>query len=168
MQIRNPDPHDVPLILRFIKDLAAYEKLAQSVVATEESVRATIFGTPRAAEVVIAEEDGGTPVGFALFFHNYSTFLARPGLYLEDLFVVPEARGRGYGKALLAHLAAIARDRGCGRFEWSVLNWNTPAIEFYKSVGARPVDEWTVFRMTGEALDDLAVLSSPSPRPMRS
>ncbi len=153
--IRTATESDIPLILTFIRALADYEKLAHAVVATEELLHATLFGEKRYAEVLIGEEDG-TPVGFALFFHNYSTFLARPGLYLEDLFVKPEKRGRGYGKALLVRLAQIAKERRCGRFEWAVLDWNTPAIEFYKSLGARAVDDWTIFRVDGEALDALA------------
>ncbi|HXG59339.1 MAG TPA: GNAT family N-acetyltransferase [Thermoanaerobaculia bacterium] len=155
--IRSATESDVSLILEFIRKLAAYEKLAHEVVATEDSLRATLFGQPRFAEVLIGEEDG-TPVAFALFFHNYSTFLGRPGLYLEDLFVEPHARGKGYGKALLARLAAIAKERNCGRFEWWVLDWNEPSIAFYESLGAVPMDEWTVFRVTGDALDRLAAL----------
>jgi GNAT superfamily N-acetyltransferase len=151
-EIREAAESDVPLILQFIRDLAEYEKLAHLVVATEEQLRSTLFGTVRLAEVLIASEDGA-PAGFALFFHNYSTFLGQPGIYLEDLFVKPEFRGRGYGKALLVRLAQIARDRNCGRVEWAVLNWNEPAIAFYKSLGARPMDEWTVFRLTGEELE---------------
>ncbi|HEV2719910.1 MAG TPA: GNAT family N-acetyltransferase [Thermoanaerobaculia bacterium] len=153
--IRAATESDVPLILQFIRDLAEYERLLHKVVATEEMLRASLFGNPRFAEVIIGEEDG-TAVGFALFFHNYSTFLAQPGIYLEDLFVKPEARGRGYGKALLARLAQLARERGCGRVEWAVLDWNTPSIDFYKSLGAAPMDDWTVFRLTGEALERLA------------
>jgi len=153
--IRSASESDVQLILQFIRDLAEYERLAHKVVATEEQLRASLFGSPRFAEVIIGEEDG-VAVGFALFFHNYSTFLAQPGVYLEDLFVKPEARGRGYGKALLARLAQLARERGCGRVEWAVLDWNTPSIEFYKSLGALPMDDWTVFRLTGDALEALA------------
>ena len=153
--IRNATPEDVPLVLHFIKELAVYERLAHEVVANEELIRSTLFGEKPSAEVIIAEEDG-EPAGFALFFHNYSTFMGRHGLYLEDLFVKPEFRGRGIGKALLAHLAAIAKERNCGRFEWAVLNWNEPAIDFYKSLGAKSVDEWIIFRMTGESLDALA------------
>lgn len=153
--IRAAAEDDVPLILQFIRDLAEYERLAHLVTATEPRLRQSLFGNPRFAEVIIGEEDG-VPAGFALFFHNYSTFLAQPGIYLEDLFVTPEARGRGYGKALLARLAAIARERGCGRVEWAVLNWNEPSINFYKALGAKPMDEWTVFRLTGEALEALA------------
>jgi GNAT superfamily N-acetyltransferase len=154
-RIRIATEVDIPLILTFIRDLAIYEKLEHKVVATEESLRATLFGNPRFAEVLIAEEDE-TPAGFAIFFHNYSTFLARPGIYLEDLFVKPEARGRGYGRALLARLAAIANERGCGRVEWAVLDWNAPSIAFYKSLGAVAVDDWTVFRLSDEALKKLA------------
>ena len=152
---------DVPLILRLIKGLADYEKLADEVQATEESLRATLFGPHPAAEVMIAYA-GDEPVGFALFFHNYSTFLGKRGLYLEDLFVVPEWRGRGAGRALLSHLAKIAGERDCGRFEWAVLDWNEPAIGFYKSLGAQPMHEWTVFRVAGEALPVLA-RQSPTP-----
>jgi GNAT superfamily N-acetyltransferase len=155
MNIRSATPDDVPLILHFIRSLARYEKLEDRVVATEDLLRATLFGQPRFAEVLIAEEEAG-PVGFALFFHNYSTFLAQPGIYLEDLYVEPEARGRGYGKALLARLAALAKERNCGRVEWAVLDWNTPSIDFYKALGAVAQDDWTVYRLTGEALERLA------------
>ena len=151
-EIRQATEADVPVILRFIRALAEYEKLSHKVVATEESLRRTLFGNPRFAEVILGYEDG-EPVGFALFFHNYSTFLGRPGIYLEDLFVDPDRRGRGYGKALLAHLARLARDRDCGRVEWAVLDWNTPSIEFYKSLGAVPLDDWIIFRITSEALE---------------
>jgi GNAT superfamily N-acetyltransferase len=154
-QIRNANESDVPLIHQFIRDLADYEQLAHVVVATDEQLRATLFGSTPYAEVIIAEEDG-TPAGFALFFHNYSTFLAQRGIYLEDLFVKPEFRGRGYGKALLARLAQIARERDCGRVEWAVLDWNEPSIAFYESLGARKMDEWHTFRLTGPALDRLA------------
>ena len=153
--IRPATVADVPLILRFIKGLADYERLPHEVVATEELLHETLFGPQPGAEVRLAEL-GGEPVGFALFFHNFSTFLGRPGLYLEDLFVLPEARGRGVGRALLVHLAAVARERGCGRFEWSVLDWNEPAIGFYRSLGAQPMDDWTVYRVAGPALDRLA------------
>jgi GNAT superfamily N-acetyltransferase len=155
MLIRDASERDVPLILRFIRELAEYEQLLDRVVATEESVRKTLFGERRYAETIIAEENG-EPAGFALFFHNYSTFLAQPGIYLEDLYVRPEMRGLGIGKALLAELARIARDRGCGRVEWAVLNWNEPAIRFYRSLGALPQEEWSVYRITGDALDTLA------------
>ncbi len=153
--IRAAGEDDVPLILQFIRDLAEYERLADKVIATEERLRESLFGNPRFAEVILGEEDGA-PVGFALFFHNYSTFLAQPGIYLEDLFVKPEARGHGYGKALLARLAQLARERGCGRVEWAVLDWNAPSIAFYKALGAVPMDDWTVFRLTGTALVKLA------------
>jgi len=146
---------DAGVVLTFIRKLAEYEKLSHDVVATESTLRATLFGAKPYAEVVLAELDG-TPVGFALYFYNFSTFLAKPGLYLEDLFVDPECRGRGVGKALLIYLAKLAKARGCGRFEWSVLDWNESAISFYKSLGAVPMDEWTIFRETGEALTALA------------
>ena len=151
LRIRPATEADVPLVLRFIRELAEYERLLHEVVATEERLRDTLFGARPAAEVVIAE-DGGEPLGFALFFHNYSTFLAQPGIYLEDLYVRPAARGHGIGRALLAHLAALARARGCGRLEWWVLDWNESAIRFYRSLGAQSMDDWTVFRLTGEAL----------------
>jgi GNAT superfamily N-acetyltransferase len=146
---------DVPLILRLIKGLAEYEKLADEVIATEDALRSALFGPRPDAEVVIAYA-GEEAVGFALYFHTFSTFLARRGLYLEDLFVVPEWRGCGAGRALIAHLARIAVDRNCGRFEWSVLDWNEPSIGFYKSLGARPMHDWTIFRVTGDSLTALA------------
>jgi GNAT superfamily N-acetyltransferase len=146
---------DIPLILSFIRALAEYERLSDHVVATEASVRETLFGSNRSAEAVIARVDT-TPVGFAVWFHNYSTFLSRRGLYLEDLFVLPEWRGRGVGRALLRHLAHVAVSRGCGRMEWAVLDWNETAIRFYRSLGAEPMAEWTVFRLTGDALTRLA------------
>lgn len=149
--LRSATAADVPLILDLIRGLAEYEKLAHEVVATEESLRRTLFGPAPAAHVVIAEVDG-QPAGFALYFFNYSTFLAKPGLYLEDLFVKPEFRGGGTGKALLLHLAKIANERGCGRMEWSVLDWNEPAIQFYESIGARRMREWQICRLTGESL----------------
>jgi len=149
--IRSATPADVPLILGFIRDLAVYEKLAHEVVATEAALQSTLFGSPPAAHVVIAEVESA-PAGFALYFFNYSTFLARPGLYLEDLFVKPEFRGVGTGKALLLHLAKIANTRGCGRMEWSVLDWNEPAIKFYESLGAKRMTEWQICRLTGAAL----------------
>jgi len=152
--IRPARPGDVADILRLIRALAEYEKLAHEVVATEEALRQTLFGARPAAEVLLAEA-GGRPVGLALFFHNYSTFLARPGIYLEDLFVEPACRGQGTGKALLKAVARLAVERGCGRFEWSVLDWNKPAIDFYKSLGAKPLDDWTILRVTGEALQRL-------------
>lgn len=155
MIIRDAVEADIPLILSLIRALAVYEKLEHKVVATEEVLRDSLFGARPYAETIVAEEDG-TPVGFAVFFHNFSTFIGRPGIYLEDLFVNPEARGRGYGKALLARLAAIAKERNCGRLEWSVLDWNEPSINFYKSLGAVPLDDWTMFRVTDGALDALA------------
>lgn len=153
--IREAAEADVPAILEMIRGLAEYEKLAHTVTATEDSLRRTLFGPRPCAEVLLACEDN-TCLAFALFFPNYSTFLAKPGLYLEDLFVKPEARGRGLGFALLRRIAAIARERGYGRMEWSVLDWNEPAIRFYKKLGAVPMDEWTVFRVTGSAIDALA------------
>jgi len=154
-EIKPATEKDVPLILAFIKDLAEYEKLLHEVVATEEILRETLFGQKAHAEVVIGYLDN-KPVSFALFFHNFSTFLGRPGIYLEDLFVKPEARGAGIGQKMLAYLAKLAKDRNCGRLEWWVLDWNEPAINFYKRIGAKPMDEWTVHRVTGQALDDLA------------
>jgi GNAT superfamily N-acetyltransferase len=154
-QIRPATERDVPLILDMITALAEYEKLAHAVTATQETVRESLFGAHPAAEVVIATV-GDEPAGFALFFHNYSTFLAQPGLYLEDLFVKPAFRGHGVGRALLQHLAAVAVERNCGRFEWSVLDWNEPAIGFYKKLGAVPLEDWTIFRVTGDALKRLA------------
>jgi len=153
--IRTATAADVSLILDFIRGLASYEKLSPEVVATEAALRATLFGSPPAAHVVIAEVNG-QPAGFALYFFNYSTFLARPGLYLEDLFVKPEFRGHGTGKALLLHLAKIANARGCGRMEWSVLDWNEPAKGFYRKLGAVPLDDWRIMRLTGPALAQYA------------
>jgi len=146
---------DVPLLLGFIRDLADYEKLVHLVEADEDRLRRTLFGDIPRAEALIAEMDG-RPAGFALFFHSYSTFLAKPGLYLEDLYVSPEYRGQGLGKALLKRLAALAVERDCGRFEWSVLDWNEDAIGFYRALGARPVEGWTVYRVDGAALTALA------------
>lgn len=145
---------DVAEVLRLIRALAEYEKLAHEVVATEAGLRETLFGARPAAEVLLAESDGRV-VGLALFFQNYSTFLGRPGLYLEDLFVEPAHRGQGVGKTLLRAVARLAVARGCGRLEWAVLDWNTPAIGFYKSLGARPMSDWTVFRVSGGALTRL-------------
>jgi GNAT superfamily N-acetyltransferase len=146
---------DVPVILRMIKGLADYERLAEHVTATEERLRTTLFGPRPAAEVLIGYA-GDEPAGFALFFQNYSTFLAQPGIYLEDLFVVPQWRAHGFGRQLLAHLATLAVERGCGRLEWSVLDWNEPAIGFYKKLGALPMEDWTIFRLSGDALEQLA------------
>lgn len=156
--IRAATPADIPAIASLIRALAEYEKLSHEVVLKEEQLREHLFGPKPYAEVVLAE-DAGAVVGMALFFHNYSTFLTKPGLYLEDLFVKPEARGRGHGKALLSHLAKLAVERGCGRFEWSVLDWNEPAIQFYKSFGAVPQSDWTIFRVTGDAMKKLAGLA---------
>jgi len=146
---------DVPVIVRMIRALADYEKLADEAIATEESLQTALFGGRPYAEVVIGRL-GSEPVGFALFFHNFSTFRGAPGLYLEDLFVFPQWRGRGFGRRLLAHLAAIAVERGCHRMEWSVLDWNQTAIEFYRRAGARLMDDWRIFRLTGDALRALA------------
>ncbi len=154
-EIRPATESDVPLILAFIKKLARYERLEHEVVATEELLRETLFGERRTAEVVFGYYRG-EPAAFALFFHNYSTFLGRPGIYLEDLYVEEPYRGQGFGKAMLAHLAQVAVARKCGRLEWWVLDWNAPAIQFYKKLGATPMSEWTVFRLTGEALVNLA------------
>jgi len=153
--IRPATEQDVPIILDLIKQLADYERLADRVVATEQRLRDTLFGERPAAEVLLASLEGET-VGFAVFFTNYSTFLAKPGLYLEDLFVKPHARGKGIGKALLARLAKIAVERDCGRVDWSVLNWNEPSLRFYESLGAVPLSDWTTHRLTGEALIKLA------------
>jgi GNAT superfamily N-acetyltransferase len=155
IRIERATERDVPLILRLIQGLAEYEKLAHEMTATEAGLRETLFGVRPAADVIIAYA-GDTPAGFALFFPNYSTFLGKPGLYLEDLFVLPEWRGHGLGLALMKRLAAIAVERGCGRFEWSVLDWNEPAIGFYKSLGARLMDGWSIVRLTGDALTKLA------------
>ena len=153
--IRAAAPADVPIILRFVKDLAAYEREPDAVKTTEADLQRVLFGARPYAEAIIAEE-AATPLGFALFFHNFSTWEGRPGIYLEDLYVTPEARGKGVGKALLNRLAAIAIERDCARLEWSVLDWNAPAIAFYRSIGAASMDEWTVNRVTGEALTAMA------------
>lgn len=155
LRIRPAEVADVPLILRFIRALAEYERLAHEVVATEKLLRDSLFGPEPGAEVILAFV-GDEPAGFALFFHNFSTFLGRRGLYLEDLFVHPEWRGRGVGRQLLVYLARLAVARGCGRMEWAVLDWNEPAIRFYRSLGAHPMHDWTVFRLTGDALRHLA------------
>src|ERR1700674_1746088 len=154
LSIRPAMPVDVPVVADLIRQLAQFEKLEHEVVLTEELLHAGLFGRRPYAEAVLAEENG-EPIGFALFFHTFSTFLARPGLYLEDLFVLPARRGHGIGRALLAYLAHLALDRGCGRLEWAVLNWNQDAIRFYERLGARPNSEWTVYRLTGEALNAL-------------
>jgi GNAT superfamily N-acetyltransferase len=154
-QIKMAEPEDTPLILSFIKELAAYENLLPEVVADEVTLRQSLFGERRVAEVIIGlfEEK---PVGFALYFHNFSTFLGKPGIYIEDIYVKPEMRGRGVGSLMFSYLAKLARERNCGRLEWWVLDWNQPAIDFYKKLGAVPMDEWTVNRLTGEALEKLA------------
>jgi len=154
LKIRNAQPGDEHRLITLIHELAVYEKAPQEAVATPELIHAALFGERPSAEAVIAEWDG-QPAGFALWFHNFSTWLGKPGLYLEDLFVRESMRGRGIGKALLLHLAGIARERGCGRMEWSVLDWNTPAIDFYKSLGAQAMDEWTVYRLDEQALQGL-------------
>ncbi len=146
---------DIPLILAFIKEFAEYVRLSHEVAATEETLQEALFGSRRYAEVLIARL-GDRPAGFAIFFHNFSTFLGKPGIYLEDLFVLPEFRSQGIGKAFLIYLARLAVERGCGRFEWSVLDWNESAIAFYKRLGAIPLEDVTVFRLTGEALNRLA------------
>ena len=154
LTFRNATEADCGLILQFIRELAEYEKMLPEVVATEALLRRSLF-EERRAEVIFALEDG-VEVGFALFFHNFSTFVGRSGLYLEDVFVKPAYRGRGYGKALLKRLARIALERNCGRFEWVCLDWNQPSIDFYKSLRAKPMDEWTVYRLTGKTLTDMA------------
>ena len=145
----------MPLILSFIRELAAYESLSHEVCATEDLLRESLFGETRSAEVLIGRH-ADEPAGFALFFHNFSTFLGRPGIYLEDLYVKPELRGKGIGRAMLVYLPGLAKERDCGRLEWSVLDWNEPAIRLYRGIGAVSMDEWTVYRVTGEALDELA------------
>jgi GNAT superfamily N-acetyltransferase len=154
-EIRPARVEDVPIILELIRDLATYERAPHEVTATEEQLVDVLFGKRPAAEVLLGFEEQ-FPVGFAVFFHNFSTWLGRPGLYLEDLFVRPEKRGKGYGRAMLVELAKIARDRGCGRMEWAVLDWNSPAIKFYRALGAKPMDEWTVFRLTRDGIAKLA------------
>ncbi len=154
LRIRTAQSADVPVIADLIRQLAKFEKLENEVVMTEELLRIGLFGPRPYAETVIVEEDA-QPIGFALFFHTFSTFLARPGIYLEDLFVLAEHRGRGVGRAVLAHLAHLAVERGCGRLEWAVLKWNQEAIRFYERLGAKPNAEWTVYRLAGEALSSL-------------
>jgi GNAT superfamily N-acetyltransferase len=154
-RIRSATTGDVAVILDLVRGLAEYERLSHLVSATEDGMREALFGKHPGAEAVLAFE-GETAVGFAVYFHNFSTFLGRKGLWLEDLFVKPEHRRRGYGKALLLHVARIAHERGCGRFEWAALDWNTPAWEFYRALGAVPLEDWTMFRVTGETLEKLA------------
>lgn len=160
LHLRPATRDDVPVILEHIRGLADYERLAHEVRATEAQLRQALFGPQPAAEVLLAERNG-EPAGFALFFHNFSTFLGKRGLYLEDLFVRPAHRGHGVGRALLSALAAIAVARDCGRLEWSVLDWNAPAIGFYRQLGAVPMDDWTIFRLTGEPLAALAAEGRP-------
>lgn len=164
LRIRQAEPADVPILLDLIRGLAEYERLLEQLSATEDGLRSHLFGERPAAEAVLAEE-GAAAVGFALYFQNFSTFLGRPGLYLEDLFVRPEYRGRGYGKALMVFVARLAHARGCGRLEWSVLDWNTPAQDFYRTLGARPLDDWIGQRMTGEAIARLAAERLPGEEP---
>jgi GNAT superfamily N-acetyltransferase len=159
-KIRFAHREDVPTVLALIHALAEYERAPDEVKATESLLEENLFGPHPGAEVLLAEEKGD-PVGFALFFHNFSTWMGRRGLYLEDLFVSPDKRGRGYGRALLVRLAQIARDRECGRMEWAVLDWNDPAIQFYRKLGARPNDEWTIFRLTREGIANLASENRP-------
>ena len=155
VEIRDTTISDIPIILQLIRDLATYERAPNDVVATEQGLREVLFGAEPSAKVVLVFE-GEESVGFAVYFFNFSTWLGRPGLYLEDLFVKPETRGRGYGRALLIHLAKIARDHGCGRMEWAVLDWNEPAIQFYRKLGATPLEDWTVFRLTPDGINRLA------------
>lgn len=155
LRISPATEQDVPLVLEFIRKLAEYEKLSHEVEATEDLLHEALFGDDPSAEVLLAYW-AGEPAGFAVYFRNFSTFLSKPGIYLEDLFVEPVFRSRGIGKALLARVARIARERGCGRLNWAVLDWNRPAIEFYRSLGARPLDQWTIYRLAGESLDSLA------------
>ncbi|MBU2180934.1 MAG: GNAT family N-acetyltransferase [Gammaproteobacteria bacterium] len=157
LSLRLATANDVPQILQFIQNLADYEKLSHQVVATEEKLAATLFGDKQFAEVVMADYQGQA-AGFALFFHNYSTFLAKPGMYLEDLFVNPELRGKGIGKALITYLAKLAVERDCGRLEWSVLDWNQPAIDFYQSLGAEMLHDWRINRVTGDTLTHMAAM----------
>jgi len=154
ISIREATASDTPVILQLIRELAEYEKLPHEVTATEAGLAETLFGNRRVAEVLLVEEKG-TAAGFCLFFHNYSTFVGKPGLYIEDIFIRPEHRGKGLGKMLFAHVAGIARERDCGRMEWWVLDWNKPAIEFYAGMGAKPMDEWTTYRLTEEQLAKL-------------
>ncbi len=153
--IRAATEADAALILRFIRELAIYEKAEHAVVTDESQLRQTLFGADAKAHALVCEMEG-QPVGYAVYFFNYSTWLGKPGIYLEDLYVTPAQRGRGAGKALLKHVAAIAVQQGCGRYEWSVLDWNKPAIDFYEALGARPMSEWTIYRVSGDGLRHLA------------
>jgi GNAT superfamily N-acetyltransferase len=159
LKIRAATEDDVPLILMLIKELAEYERLSHEVLATEDLLRESLFGEQRRGTETVMGYYEDALAGFALFFHNFSTFLGRPGIYLEDLYVRPEFRGRGIGRGMLVYLAKLAKGRNCGRLEWSVLDWNEPAIGLYKSIGATPMDEWTVYRLSGKALDELALRS---------
>ncbi len=161
LRIRVATESDVPLILAFIRKLAEYERLSHEVVADEDQLRESLFGLHPSAEVLLAYL-GNDPAGFAVFFHNFSTFLGKPGIYLEDLFVEPSHRGKGIGKALLAHVAKLAMERGCARLSWAVLDWNQPSIDFYRSLGAVPLGDWTVFRLTGDALARLGAAAPPA------
>lgn len=154
LSIREANENDVSLILSLITELAVYEKLLNEVVATEEQLKEMLFGKKRYAEVLIANYDN-EDAGFALFFHNFSTFLGKPGIYLEDIYVKPHLRGKGIGKSLLLSLVKLAKERNCGRVEWSVLNWNKPSIKFYESLGAKPMNEWTVFRLSNDEINHL-------------
>ena len=155
LEIRSATAEDIPVILSLIRELATYEREPNAVVATEDSLREVLFGSRPAAQVLLASANT-EPAGFAVYFYNFSTWLARPGLYLEDLFVRPALRGKGYGRALLTRLAQIAQQRGCGRMEWAVLDWNDPAIQFYRKLGAEPMSEWTTFRLTSDGIAKLA------------
>ena len=155
IKIRSAEIKDSEIILKLIKELSVYEKLSHTVINNEVLLKENLFGKRKFAEVLIADFEN-QPVGFALFFHNYSTFVGKPGIYLEDLYVKPEMRGKGIGKALFLELIKIAKERDCGRVEWSVLNWNKSAIDFYKSMGAIPMDEWTVYRLTSDKIEELA------------
>jgi GNAT superfamily N-acetyltransferase len=155
LNLRVADEADVETILGLIRGLADYERLSHEVTADAATLRRSLFGARRVAEVVIAEVDG-TPVGFALFFHNFSTFLGLPGIYIEDLYIEPAWREKGIGRALLSYVARLAKERGCGRLEWAVLDWNAPAISFYRNLGGRMLDDWRIFRVTGNALDELS------------
>jgi GNAT superfamily N-acetyltransferase len=154
LTIRNAEKSDAPLILSFIKEIANYEKLSHEVTATEKDIQENLFGDTKYAEVLIAESEN-EPVGYALFFYNFSTFTGRPGIYLEDLFIRPKYRGKGIGKTLLLKLIKIAKNKNCGRVEWCVLDWNEPAIEFYKNLGAVPMDGWSIFRVTNEKFEKI-------------
>ncbi len=155
IEIRKATAEDAALILKFVTELATYEKAANQVVATTSDIRASLFGASSTTHALICQADA-EPIGYAVYFYNYSTWLGKSGLYLEDLYISPEHRGAGAGKAMLKHLAKIAVEKGCGRFEWSVLDWNTPAISFYQSIGAKPQDEWVGYRLAGEALVEFA------------